>query len=213
MFPIYHISLVSGKSIGSCVNISFGLMRDIFWKKGLHQMFGKSRRVVIGHDKEKYNNMSYCCTCIDAINWYMKCTISTNHLISFWKVKVGILETRLSYVYIIYRKTYVCAIILQINIFGALNVKILFFFLRVGVYIQICDVSCNTVSWFYLDVWNFGSLILNIFSSGVGRTGYFIALDLSVDEGNEDHSVDVSHCVTRLREQRVNMVQSEVENL
>ena len=31
-----------------------------------------------------------------------------------------------------------------------------------------------------------------------------------MDEGNEDHSVDVSQCVTRLREQRVNMVQSVV---
>ena len=48
------------------------------------------------------------------------------------------------------------------------------------------------------------------FRSGVGRTGCFIALDLCVDEGNEDHSVDVSQCVTKLREQRVNMVQSLV---
>lgn len=32
-----------------------------------------------------------------------------------------------------------------------------------------------------------------------------------MDEGEEDHSVDVSQCVTKLREQRVNMVQSEAQ--
>ena len=51
------------------------------------------------------------------------------------------------------------------------------------------------------------------FSSGVGRTGCFIALDLLVDEGEEDHSVDVCKCVARLREQRVNMVQYEVRTV
>ena len=51
------------------------------------------------------------------------------------------------------------------------------------------------------------------FSSGVGRTGCFIALDLLVDEGEEDHSVDVCKCVSRLREQRVNMVQYEVRTV
>ena len=54
---------------------------------------------------------------------------------------------------------------------------------------------------------------ISIFSSGVGRTGCFIALDLLVDEGEEDHSVDVCKCVSRLREQRVNMVQYEVRTV
>ena len=40
-----------------------------------------------------------------------------------------------------------------------------------------------------------------------------MALDLLVDEGEEDHSVDVSQCVSKLREQRVNMVQSQVSQV
>lgn len=47
-------------------------------------------------------------------------------------------------------------------------------------------------------------------SAGVGRTGTYIAIDLLTEEGESDGSVDVFDCVRKLREQRVNMVQTSV---
>ncbi|XP_053910515.1 receptor-type tyrosine-protein phosphatase kappa isoform X2 [Cuculus canorus] len=46
-------------------------------------------------------------------------------------------------------------------------------------------------------------------SAGIGRTGTFIALDFLLKMGNAEGKVDVFHCVQRLREQRVSMVQTK----
>ncbi|KAM6187541.1 receptor-type tyrosine-protein phosphatase kappa-like [Sarcoramphus papa] len=45
-------------------------------------------------------------------------------------------------------------------------------------------------------------------SAGIGRTGTFIALDFLLKMGKAEGKVDVFHCVQRLREQRVSMVQT-----
>ncbi|KAK3610923.1 hypothetical protein CHS0354_031572 [Potamilus streckersoni] len=45
-------------------------------------------------------------------------------------------------------------------------------------------------------------------SAGVGRTGTFIALDIIYDEACQTNNVTVMQCVEKLREQRVNMVQT-----
>ncbi|XP_054666358.1 receptor-type tyrosine-protein phosphatase kappa-like isoform X3 [Grus americana] len=46
-------------------------------------------------------------------------------------------------------------------------------------------------------------------SAGIGRTGTFIALDFLLKMGKVEGKVDVFHCVQRLREQRVSMVQTK----
>ncbi|XP_056179990.1 receptor-type tyrosine-protein phosphatase kappa-like isoform X3 [Falco biarmicus] len=46
-------------------------------------------------------------------------------------------------------------------------------------------------------------------SAGIGRTGTFIALDFLLKMGKAERKVDVFHCVQRLREQRVSMVQTK----
>ncbi|XP_067683144.1 receptor-type tyrosine-protein phosphatase alpha-like [Haliotis asinina] len=45
-------------------------------------------------------------------------------------------------------------------------------------------------------------------SAGVGRTGAFIALDYLMDEAEADHNVNVFMCVSRMRQSRMNMVQT-----
>ncbi|XP_046561103.1 receptor-type tyrosine-protein phosphatase T-like [Haliotis rubra] len=45
-------------------------------------------------------------------------------------------------------------------------------------------------------------------SAGVGRTGAFIALDYLVDEAETDHNVNVFMCVSKMRHNRMNMVQT-----
>ncbi|KAK2512179.1 hypothetical protein Q9233_016451 [Columba guinea] len=46
-------------------------------------------------------------------------------------------------------------------------------------------------------------------SAGIGRTGTFIALDFLLKMGKAERKVDVFHCVQKLREQRVSMVQTK----
>ncbi|XP_054034732.1 receptor-type tyrosine-protein phosphatase epsilon [Dryobates pubescens] len=46
-------------------------------------------------------------------------------------------------------------------------------------------------------------------SAGIGRTGTFIALDFLLKMAKAEGKVDVFHCVQRLREQRVSMVQTK----
>ncbi|XP_052793643.1 receptor-type tyrosine-protein phosphatase kappa-like isoform X2 [Mya arenaria] len=45
-------------------------------------------------------------------------------------------------------------------------------------------------------------------SAGIGRTGTFIAMDYLYDQGRATGVVDIAQCVTDLREDRVNMVQT-----
>ncbi|XP_052249615.1 receptor-type tyrosine-protein phosphatase T-like [Dreissena polymorpha] len=45
-------------------------------------------------------------------------------------------------------------------------------------------------------------------SAGVGRTGTFIAMDYLYDQGKETGNIDIPQCVTNLRAQRVNTVQT-----
>ncbi|KAL3878261.1 hypothetical protein ACJMK2_030626, partial [Sinanodonta woodiana] len=45
-------------------------------------------------------------------------------------------------------------------------------------------------------------------SAGIGRTGTYIALDYSFDEGREEGYVNIFECVNNLRQQRVGLVQT-----
>ena len=49
-------------------------------------------------------------------------------------------------------------------------------------------------------------------SAGVGRTGTFITLDMALEQIKREGVVDIAGIVTRLRQQRVQMVQTEVSN-
>jgi protein-tyrosine phosphatase len=48
------------------------------------------------------------------------------------------------------------------------------------------------------------------FSAGVGRTGTLIAVDILVQHVRENKQLDVFNTVLKLRQQRINMVQTEV---
>jgi len=47
-------------------------------------------------------------------------------------------------------------------------------------------------------------------SAGVGRSGTFISLDYLLDQAKSEGKVDVLSCVYKLRDARVNMVQTPV---
>ena len=47
-------------------------------------------------------------------------------------------------------------------------------------------------------------------SAGVGRTGTFIAIDLSMEQVKKERVIDIAGIVNRLRQQRMKMVQTLV---
>ena len=47
-------------------------------------------------------------------------------------------------------------------------------------------------------------------SAGVGRTGTFIAIDLSMEQAKKEGVIDIAGIVNRLRQQRMRMVQTLV---
>ena len=49
-------------------------------------------------------------------------------------------------------------------------------------------------------------------SAGVGRTGTFIAIEIGMDQIKQEGKVDIAGIVTRLRQQRIKMVQTSVSD-
>ena len=49
-------------------------------------------------------------------------------------------------------------------------------------------------------------------SAGVGRTGTFIAIEIGMDRIKQEGKVDIAGIVTRLRQQRIKMVQTSVSD-
>ena len=47
-------------------------------------------------------------------------------------------------------------------------------------------------------------------SAGVGRTGTFIAIDIALEQAKRESMVDIAGIVTRIRQQRMEMVQTDV---
>lgn len=53
-------------------------------------------------------------------------------------------------------------------------------------------------------------LLLFLSSAGIGRTGTFIAIDALYEEGQKTGIVNIAEYVTKMREKRMNMVQTYV---
>ena len=49
-------------------------------------------------------------------------------------------------------------------------------------------------------------------SAGVGRTGTFIGVDIALEQASKDGVVDIAGIINRLREQRMQMVQTVVSH-
>ena len=54
--------------------------------------------------------------------------------------------------------------------------------------------------------------ILILCSAGVGRTGTFIAIDTILEQVKREGIVDVSGVITKMRQQRMKMVQTAVSS-
>ena len=53
-------------------------------------------------------------------------------------------------------------------------------------------------------------MIVSPFSAGIGRTGTLIAIDTALEQAAKENVVDVSAIVTKMRRQRMKMVQNSV---
>ena len=53
-------------------------------------------------------------------------------------------------------------------------------------------------------------LIVSSFSAGIGRTGTLIAIDTALEQAALENVVDISAIVTKMRRQRMKMVQNSV---
>ena len=53
-------------------------------------------------------------------------------------------------------------------------------------------------------------LIVSRFSAGIGRTGTLIAIDTALEQAAKENVVDTSAIVTKMRRQRMKMVQNSV---
>ena len=49
-------------------------------------------------------------------------------------------------------------------------------------------------------------------SAGVGRTGTFIAIDLALEQAKKERVIDIAGIVNRIRQQRMQMVQTLVRS-
>ena len=59
---------------------------------------------------------------------------------------------------------------------------------------------------------NHPSVGSHYFSNGVGRTGIFIAVDTLIQQAREEKSVDVISTILNMRNNRCNMVKTEVRS-
>ena len=67
-------------------------------------------------------------------------------------------------------------------------------------------LSRTVTDWWYKQK---GPIVVQC-SVGVARTGSYIAIDIALEQANKKGIVDIPGIVTRLRQQRMNMVQTHV---